>query len=246
MALQRKSRRKVPTEDSDVGDDNGNSEVTDSDNPGINSGSGSDSGTDREVDSKPVSEASQDLMRTSPVQIDFPDNKEGPRMSIFGDLDVTGVDDDPFSVKDGTYRARCTDVSMKDRDDNTKSFSFKYKIEDEDAGIYNGRQVQAFFLMPDLAQYSAGTKITDMAEDDQQKVLRIRHHIRLAFDVPEAELNMFDPKKDGTGKIVYVTVKTNPDKEDPDKKYVNITKIESERSFHEKMQEADSSFSSEY
>lgn len=167
-------------------------------------------------------------------------------MSIFGDLDVTGVDDDPFSVKDGTYRARCTDVSSKDRDDNSKTYSFKYKIEDEDAGIYNGRQVQAFFGMPDLASYPAGTRITDMSEDDQQKVLRIRHHIRNAFDVPEAELSGFDPKKDGVSRIVYVTVKTNPDKEDPDKKYVNITKIESERRFTEKMQEAGSSFGDDF
>jgi hypothetical protein len=180
------------------------------------------------------------------VMIDFPDNKEGPRMSIFGDLDVTGVDDDPFSVKDGTYRARCVDVSVKDRDDNTKSYSFKYKIEDDSAGIYNGRQVQAFFLMPDLNAYSAGTKIVDMSEDDQQKVLRIRHHIRNAFDVPETELNSFDPKQDGVSSIVYVTVKTNSDKEDPDKKYVNITKIESERRFSEKMADAGSSFSAEY
>lgn len=167
-------------------------------------------------------------------------------MSIFGDLDVTGVDDDPFSVKNGTYRARCVDVSMKDRDDNTKSFSFKYKIEDEDAGIYNGRQVQAFFIMPDLNQYPAGTKVADMSEDDQKAVLRIRYHIRMGFDVPEAELNKFDPKQDGVGRIVYVTVKTNPDKEDPDKKYVNITKIESERSFMEKMQEAGNSFGDDF
>jgi hypothetical protein len=175
------------------------------------------------------------------VVVDFPDKKEGPRMSIFGDLDVQGVDDDPFSIKNGTYRARCVDVSAKDRDDNTKSYSFKYKIEDESAGIYNGRQVQAFFIMPDLAKYSAGTKIEDMEEDDQQQVLRIRYHIRKAFDVPESELNSFDPKQDGVSRIVYVTVKTNADKSDPEKKYVNITKIESERSFDEKMAESGNS-----
>lgn len=167
-------------------------------------------------------------------------------MSIFGDLDVTGVDDDPFSVKDGVYRVRCADVTMKDRDDNTKSFSFKYKIEDESAGIYNGRQVQAFFIMPDLTAYPAGTRITDMSEDDQQKVLRIRNHVRLAFDVPEDELSTFDPKKDGVSRIVYVTVKTNPDKEDRDKKYVNITKIQSERLYNEKMEESGSAFGSDF
>jgi len=167
-------------------------------------------------------------------------------MSIFGDLDVTGVDDDPFSVKDGVYRTRCVDVVMKDRDDNTRSFSFKYKIEDESAGIYNGRQVQAFFIMPDLTSYPAGTKLSDLVEDDQQKVLRIRHHIRLAFDVSEDNLSIFDPKKEGVGRIVYVTVKTNPDKEDPDKKYVNITKVQSERLYNEKMEESGSAFGNDF
>lgn len=181
------------------------------------------------------------------VMIDFPTSKDAPRMSIFGDLDVTGVDDDPFSVKDGVYRTRLADVKIMDREqDGGKNFSFSYKIEDTDAGIYNGRRVQAFFVMPNLAAYPAGTKITDLDEDDQQKVLRLRNHIRLAFGLSEDQISGFDPKQDGIGSIVYCTVKTNPDKEDPDKKYVNITKVESERSFEEKMAESESAFNTEF
>ncbi len=167
-------------------------------------------------------------------------------MSIFGDLDVTGVDDDPFAVKDGVYRTKLVDVKIMDRDDGGKNFSFSYKIEDTDAGIYNGRRVQAFFVMPSLAAYPAGTKITDLDEDDQQKVLRLRNHIRLAFDLAEEQISSFDPKQDGIGQVVYCTVKTNPDKENPEKKYVNITKVESEASFNAKMADSANGFGSEF
>lgn len=166
-------------------------------------------------------------------------------MSIFGDLDVTGVDDDPFSVKDGVYRTKLVDVTVKDKEDGSKGFSFSYKIEDDDAGIYNGRRVQAYFVMPSLSSYPAGTKITDLEEDDQQKVLRLRNHIRLAFGLAEEEISGFDPKQDGVGKVVYCTVKTTADKDDADKKYVNIRKVESEDSFNDKMAQAGNQFGSD-
>lgn len=167
-------------------------------------------------------------------------------MSIFGDLDVTGVDDDPFAVKDGVYRVRCVDYKSDKKEDGTSTHEFKYKIEDPDAGMYNGRQVRAFFGMPDLNLYPAGTKIMDMNEGDQDKVIRLRRHIRTGYDVPEADITSFDPKSDAIGKILYAKVKTNPDKNDPNKKYVNIQDIESERSFDEKQADAAGSFGSDF
>lgn len=150
-------------------------------------------------------------------------------MSIFGELDVNDVDDDPFKIDAGTYRSLVLDAFESEKD-GSHAFIIKYAI-DEPGSEFDKKRLQSFFPMPDLTGIRS---MSDLSFEDADKIKRLRRHLRLGFDIPEAELNDVAPSQ-LKGQHVYLTVKINTDKTDPDKKYTNIVKAESERLFGEKV-----------
>ena len=157
-------------------------------------------------------------------------------MSLFGELDVAGVNDDPFFIDDGTYPAVCLEMKQGEKNGN-KYVSIRWKVQ-EPGSQFDGRTPQNYFAMPDL---NGVTSMDDLSVEDQDKIKRLRRCVRLAFDVPEDRISSITPA-DVVGRKVYITIKNNADKEDPTKMYTNVVDWKSEEAFSEQAKQFDTDF----
>lgn len=157
-------------------------------------------------------------------------------LSIFGDLDVSNMNDDPFYVAPDTYKVMCTEAVWRETKDGGRALSINYQIT-QPGNDFDGKRLQDFFPMP---QMNGRTKLEELDSDERDQIARMRRRIRTGWDVPEEELNTVKVST-LVNTSLYLTVKENADKEDPTKKYTNIVKSESERAFSERAEEVGSS-----
>lgn len=145
-------------------------------------------------------------------------------MSLFGDVDAADVPDDPFYVAPDTYLCVLSEASIVQPNDDTKApgLALKWVIEDEDSD-YVGQNISDWHNI-----YSAEF-ISDHDVSEAQ-VRRSRSNMKkrlLDIGVAEEDLNTIHENLDElVGITAYVTTKETKDKNDPDKVWVNITKVE--------------------
>lgn len=156
-------------------------------------------------------------------------------MSIFGNLDVKDVNDDPFFVADDTYEAVCLEMKQGEKNGDGY-FSFNWQITQP--GEFHNRRLSNYFSMPDL---EGVTSMDQLSSEDQDKIKRLRRCIRLAFDVPEEKIGEFTPAE-AQGREVYITVKNTVDKQDSSKKYTNVIDWKSAAAFSEQASKFDVEF----
>lgn len=143
-------------------------------------------------------------------------------MSLFGDLDASEVSDDPFYVAPDTYLCILSEAAIVDTKTGGKGLSLKWVIEDEDSD-YVGNNISDWHNI-----YSA--------EDEQSgeipiaNIKRSRANMKkrlIDLGLSEDEMNTIHENLDDlVGITAYVTTVETPDKNDPDKKWVNIRKVE--------------------
>lgn len=158
-------------------------------------------------------------------------------LSIFGDLDVSDMNDDPFYVAPDTYRVMCTEAAWRETKEGGRALALNYQIT-QPGNDFDGKRLQDFFPMPDL---KGRTSLSELTADEKDQIARMRRRIRTGWDVPEEELNSVKVST-LVNTTLYLTVKENADKTDPSKKYTNIVKSESEAAFSERASEMGSSF----
>lgn len=147
-------------------------------------------------------------------------------MGIFGDLDVSDIPDNPFYIAPNTYWCVCTGADRYERD-GQESLVIKWAIDEPDSE-YHGNNISRWFSMPDLE----GRSWADLDSDEKKALKFLKFMLRRGFDLSEEEIDSVS-NDDLVGKEMYVTTVVTPDKENPEKEYVNVRDVVCKRLFDE-------------
>lgn len=148
--------------------------------------------------------------------------------SIFGDLDVDLIGDDPFSTAAGTYRADLVDAVVKEKDGNT-SFTLKWKINEPDNEFHGNTIMEFYPLFP-------GVKWEDYDGDMKKRTKFLKKRLREGFDLSEEEIKSVSPSH-LVGKTAYITVVVNEGKDaNTGKKFTNVQEALSLRLYRERQE----------
>lgn len=148
-------------------------------------------------------------------------------MSVFGDLDMANVPDDPFFIPEDNYWAVCTEASTKEKDGIT-SLVIKWTI-DEPESQYHNMSLSEWYGIP-----SEGESFADWYENlDGKGKMRfsfLKKRLRGAFDLSEADFNQLEDWNELVGAEAYLKV-TNASV--GDKKFSNVGDAISRRRYDE-------------
>lgn len=151
------------------------------------------------------------------------------KVSIFGDLDMDKVPDDPFAIDPRTYRAVVVeaDVKTSTRDGETNSFLvIKYAI-DEPGDDFHGENVwDRYGIWPN-------TKWDDMTPAQKKTIKFMKQRLREGMDLTQEEIKNFSDPSTLIGKTLYLTIVQNEDKNGGNRKFNNVRSALSERLFKE-------------
>lgn len=143
-------------------------------------------------------------------------------MGLFGDVDASEVPDDPFFVPADTYLCILAEATIQDTKTGGQGLSLKWVIEDEDSD-YVGNNISDWHNIYS-AEFLAENEISEA------NVRRSRSNMKkrlLELGVTEDEMNEIHENLDTlVGKTAHITTVETPDKQDPDKVWVNIRKVE--------------------
>lgn len=143
-------------------------------------------------------------------------------MGLFGDVDAADVPNDPFYVAPDTYLCVLAEATLQDTQAGGQGLSLKWVIEDEDSDYY-GNNISDWHNVYS-AEFLAEHDVSDA------NVRRSRSNMKkrlLDLGVTEDEMDTIHENLDTlVGKTAYITTVETPDKNDPDKKWVNIRKVE--------------------
>lgn len=144
--------------------------------------------------------------------------------NLFGDVDASEIPDDPFYVAPDTYLCVLSEASIVQPNDETKpkGLALKWVIEDEDSD-YVGQNItdwHSVYTSQYLSDYDVPETTVRRSRSNMKKRL-------LEIGVSEEDLNTIHENLDDlVGISAYVTTKETKDKNDPDKVWVNISKVE--------------------
>lgn len=145
-------------------------------------------------------------------------------MGLFGDLDANQVADDPFYVAPDKYKCILTEASLKEKTDQSGfGLAFKWVITDEDSE-YEGQNLSDWLnVWPD------GVDEEDMTAAIKQAMSRTKMRL-IQMGLSSDQMNTLLDEESNLDLLVgmeaYVDVVETPDKNDPDKKWTNIRKVE--------------------
>jgi hypothetical protein len=146
-------------------------------------------------------------------------------MSIWGEMDINDVPDDPFHIPENTYKCIVTDSYVKDKD-GTEALIIKWAI-DEPANDYHEKPLTEFFPL-------FKKSFDELTGKEKQRTSFMKKRLREAFDLSDTQLQEFTPGQ-AVGKYAYLTVVNNTDKDDDTKRYNNVTSALSERLYQEQV-----------
>lgn len=148
-------------------------------------------------------------------------------MGLFGDQDAAEVSDNPFYVAPDVYLSILTDLTLRtSKDGEKKGLSFQWTIEEED-NEFNGQTISEWvnvYLSDDDAPDATALR-RDRARMKSRLAAVGFSNEQMNELVDEDGIFNEDLAKEFIGTVRYVQVTETPDKNDPDKKYTNITKI---------------------
>jgi hypothetical protein len=103
---------------------------------------------------------------------------------IFGDLDMNKVANDPWSVKDGTYKMITKEVSAGPTNKGDKmGLTFQWEVlESDDDPNMLGRKYTEWLEIPQPADTN------NMTEEEARKASRVKSRV-MSLGVPEAQVN---------------------------------------------------------
>lgn len=156
--------------------------------------------------------------------------------SIWGDMDVEDIPDDPFKVPENTYRCICTKAYEVEKDGNC---SLKlYWAVDEPTSDYHQRPISEQFPL-----YKK--KFEELDGKQKQRTSFLKKRLREAFDLTGEELKTV-PVSSYVGKYAYLTIVNNVDEKDSTITYNNIRSALCERLYAENKTNEDAVNGQEY
>lgn len=160
-------------------------------------------------------------------------------MSIFGNLDTSTIDDNPFYTKPDTYWAFCTDAVEKTNEDGQVQLVLTWTIDEPD-NEYHHNNVQEYYGLwkdKDWEDYTA---------DEKKQTKFLMRRMRRGFDLSESELQNVE-YSELIGKGAYITLKETKGKEgtkNAGKSFINVFDAVSKRLYDEEKGTSDSVTSS--
>lgn len=150
-------------------------------------------------------------------------------MSIFGDLDVDEIGDDPFGIDDGTYLMEIIKSEYVAKKDNAEEIQLviTWQIKEDNSEFY-GNTVQQRFPKP-----APGTSVKDLDAKTLKALKFMKLTFREGLDLSEEEMRSVEPS-DLLGRKAYVSVAKNDT-------YTNVRKVLCERLYQERQAELDAS-----
>lgn len=150
-------------------------------------------------------------------------------MSVFGDLDMSKVSDNPFMVGEDTYPCVVTDIKVQPpREEGLPhSVMVKWKIDDP-GNKYNGKPITNY--------YDLYTKpVEEMEPEELERASFLKLALRNGFDLSEEEINNLDSWSDLIGSKMYVKIVHNQGKgKHEGKVFQNVAALTSERLYEER------------
>lgn len=162
-------------------------------------------------------------------------NKEGYNLmtSIFGGMDIEGINDDPFFIAPNTYWAVCTEAKIQEKDGN-QALIIVWQIDEPDSE-YNGNTVREFYrLFP-------GRQFDELDAKEKKSVKFLLRRLRQGFDCSEEERANITPSE-LVGRSAYITTTvTDGTDANEGKQFTNVGKALCKRLFEEERGGVDNS-----
>lgn len=121
--------------------------------------------------------------------------------SLFGDMDVANISDDPWEVAPNTYWCTCTEALVKEstKDGEVKhQLIIKWMIDEQESEYHGNTLTEWYTLFP-------GRAWDDLDANEKKALKFLKRRLRRGFDLSEEEINKLRPSQ-LVGEDAYVTV----------------------------------------
>lgn len=167
-------------------------------------------------------------------------------MSIFGNLDTTQIDDNPFYTKPDTYWAICTEAVEKKNEDGQVQAVITWTIDEPDNEYHHNNIQEYYGLWPEKSWDGSDPNKEPYTAEEKKATKFFLRRLRRGFDLSEEELQKVN-YSELVGKGAYITLRETKGKEgtkNAGKTFVNVYDAVSKRLYDEEKGEANSVSSS--
>lgn len=152
--------------------------------------------------------------------------------SLFGDMDIANISDDPFEVAPNTYWCTCTDAYVKVKEgagedgEDVTNLVIKWQIDEPDNEYHGNTLTEWYKLFP-------GRKLDDLDPNEKKAMKFLKRRLRRGFDMSEEEMAKLRPSQlIGMGAFVTVVV-TDGKGANEGKSFTNVRDAVSKRLYEE-------------
>lgn len=143
-------------------------------------------------------------------------------MGLFGELDAAEVSDNPFYVAPDVYQCILAEANrVQKKDGSGEGISFKWVIEDEESDYFGSNVSDWLNIYPEVTGDDVTAKI-------KQSNARLKSRLQeMGLSAIEMDVLLDDDNLEMlVGMAAHVTVSESHDKNEPDKVYTNVRKVE--------------------
>lgn len=135
-------------------------------------------------------------------------------MSLFGDLDINEIPDDPFAMPDNDYMgyiSKCEVRTPKNKPDAVSNLVVTCQATE---GQYEGYTAQRWFPIPESLNTA----------DEKRQAAFLKQFLS-GMGVPESRLNDFQPDELDGVKVIFTVKNSEGTGDNAGKTYKNVTQI---------------------
>lgn len=143
-------------------------------------------------------------------------------LGLFGEQDAADISDNPFYVQPDVYQCVLTEANrVQKKDFSGEGISFKWSIEDEESDYFGSNISDWLNIYPDVTDVDITPKI-------KQSNARLKSRLQeMGLSANEMDVLLDDDNLEGlVGLTAHITVSETHDKNEPDKVYTNVRKVE--------------------
>jgi len=149
--------------------------------------------------------------------------------SLFGDMDVSNISDDPWEVAPNTYWSTCTEALVKEstKDGETKTqLIIKWMIDEPESEYHGNTLTEWYSLFPGRAW--------ETLDANEKKALKfLKRRLRRGFDLSEEEINRLRPSQLVGGEAFVTVVVRDGTGANAGKQFTNVQDAVSKRLWEE-------------
>lgn len=166
------------------------------------------------------------------AKAEFEDKDSSVTDSVFGDIDINDVSDDPFGVAESTYFCVCTDSKIEEKEETGARMLIIVWTIDQPGSEYDRNKLTERYQLP-----IKGVRAEDQEPEVKKSLKWLKLRLRKGFDLSETDMARFNQDCGMlVGKEAYVTTKNNSGENAEGEKrvYANVKSVMSPREYKEK------------